>query len=259
MKPTLSIVKIGGNIIENEADLAHFLKLFSALKGEKILVHGGGKMATALGEKLGIKTTMVAGRRITDAKSLEVAIMVYAGLLNKKMVASLQAFDCNAIGLTGADAGTIRSVKRPVTEIDFGYVGDVSRVQIKTLSEFLNIGLVPVFCALTHDGSGQLLNTNADTIASELAIGMSSLFSTTLYYCFEKQGVLSDITNDTSVISHINKKRYFSLLKEQVIAAGMLPKLENCFYALDHSVHKVCIGNMQMLRPGHQNFTTLTL
>ena len=259
MKPSLSVIKIGGKVIENRTELARFLKLFKHIDGPKILVHGGGKKATELGERLGIRTTMVNGRRITDASSLEVAIMVYAGLINKTLVSELQALGCNAIGLSGADAGIIRAVKRPVEPVDFGFVGDIVSVQAHSLLKLLEIGLVPVFCALTHDVNGQMLNTNADTIASELAIALSRDYRTTLYYCFEKQGVLSDITNDTSVISHINKKRYFSLLKEQIIAAGMLPKLENCFYALDHSVHKVCIGNMQMLQPGHQNFTTLTL
>lgn len=259
MKPVLSIVKIGGNIIENEKELARFLSLFSQINGPKILVHGGGKKATAMADKLGIKTTMVLGRRITDKKNLEVAVMTYGGLLNKSIVASLQALKCNAIGLSGADAGIIRAVKRPVEIVDFGFVGDIESVHTETLLTFLQTGLVPVFCALSHDGKGQLLNTNADTIASELAIAMSAEYTTSLYYCFEKPGVLSDISSDNSVISHINKQTYFSLLKEHTIAGGMLPKLENCFYALDHSVHKVCIGNLQMLLPNSSTYTTLTL
>ena len=259
MKPALSIVKIGGNVIENEKELTRFLKLFAQIQGPKILVHGGGKRATAMSEKLGIKTTMVQGRRITDKPSLEVAVMIYGGQVNKTLVASLQALKCNAIGLSGADAGIIRAVKRPVESVDFGFVGDIVSVHTEPVSVFLHNGMVPVFCALTHNGEGQLLNTNADTIASELAIALSKEYTTTLYYCFEKSGVLSDISNDNSVISHINKQTYFSLLKEQTIADGMLPKLENCFYALDHSVHKVCIGNTQMLVPQATNFTTLTL
>jgi len=259
MKPALSVVKIGGNIIENEKELARFMILFSQIQGPKILVHGGGKKATAMSEKLGIKTTMVQGRRITDKKSLEVAVMTYGGLVNKSIVASLQALKCNAIGLSGADAGIIKAIKRPVDSVDFGFVGDIVSVHTQALLTFLQTGLVPVFCALTHDGEGQLLNTNADTIASELAIALTKEYTTTLYYCFEKPGVLGDVSSDNSVISHINKQTYFSLLKEHTIAGGMLPKLENCFYALDHSVHKVCIGNMQMLRPHATTYTTLTL
>ncbi|NNJ88479.1 MAG: acetylglutamate kinase [Eudoraea sp.] len=259
MKPSLSIVKIGGNIIENEKELARFMILFSQIEGHKILVHGGGKKATSMAEKMGIKTTMVKGRRITDRKSLEVAVMIYGGLVNKSIVATLQALSCNAIGLSGADAGIIEAVKRPVESVDFGFVGDIVSVHTKALLNFVQTGLVPVFCALSHDGKGQLLNTNADTIASELAIALSEEYTTTLYYCFEKPGVLSDVASDNSVISHINKQTYYSLLKEQTIADGMLPKLENCFYALDHSVHKVCIGNMQMLLPHSTTYTTLTL
>jgi acetylglutamate kinase len=259
MKPALSIVKIGGNVIENEKELTRFLNLFAQIPGPKILVHGGGKRATAMSEKLGIKTTMVLGRRITDKPSLEVAVMIYGGQVNKTLVASLQALKCNAIGLSGADAGIIKAVKRPVESVDFGFVGDIVSVHTGPLSVFLQNDMVPVFCALTHNGEGQLLNTNADTIASELAIALSKEYTTTLYYCFEKLGVLSDISSDNSVIPHINKQTYFSLLKEHTIADGMLPKLENCFYALDHSVHKVCIGNTQMLAPHATNFTTLTL
>lgn len=259
MKPVVSVIKIGGNIIENEKELARFLNLFTQLKGPKILVHGGGKKATAMAEKMGIKTTMVQGRRITDKKNLEVAVMTYGGLVNKTIVASLQALKCNAIGLSGADAGIIQAVKRPVEEVDFGFVGDIVYVHTQSLLTFLRSGLVPVFCALSHDGQGQLLNTNADTIASELAIALSKEYTTTLYYCFEKPGVLADIGNDNSVIPHITKETYFGLLKDHAIADGMLPKLENCFYALDHSVHKVCVGNMDMLLPKSTIYTTLTL
>lgn len=259
MKPALSIIKIGGNVIENKEELTRFLRLFHKVEGPKILVHGGGKEATRLGERLGIRTTMVNGRRITDKGSLEVAIMVYAGLINKSIVSELQAMECNAIGLSGADAGIIRAVKRPEVPIDFGFVGDIVSVHTDALRTFLEIGLVPVFCALTCDTGGQMLNTNADTIASELAIALSRDYRTTLYYCFEKPGVLSDIGNDLSVIPHINKQSYYSLIREKTIGDGMLPKLENCFHALDHSVHKVCVGNIGMLRPNPSAYTTLTL
>lgn len=259
MKPYLSVVKIGGNVIENRAELSRFLKLFRQIEGPKILVHGGGRKATLLSDRLGIKTSMVRGRRITDKPSLEVALMVYAGLVNKTIVSELQSLECNAIGLSGADAGIIKSVKRPVEPIDFGFVGDIESVQIRPIQKFLEIGLVPVFCALTHDAKGQMLNTNADTIASELAIALSGDYRTTLFYCFEKNGVLADVSNDHSVIPHINKQSYYSLLRERVIGDGMLPKLENCFRALDHSVHKVCVGNIDMLGANPPGFTTLTL
>lgn len=259
MKSSLSIVKIGGNVIENEADLTHFLELFSRLSGPKILVHGGGKKATALGAQLGIESKLVSGRRITDHKSLEVAIMVYAGLINKTIVATLQSFACNAIGLSGADAGAIIAVKRPVKELDFGFVGDIEQVNPKGINALLDAELVPVFCALTHDGKGQLLNTNADTIASELAIGLSDTYDTTLYYCFEKEGVLRDIQKEDSVITHINEAIYKELLREQIIAEGMLPKLENCFHALHKNVQKVCVGSTNMLQADHHLYTTITL
>ncbi|QBA65045.1 acetylglutamate kinase [Muriicola soli] len=259
MKPALSVIKIGGNIIEDSTELSRFLSSFSRVQGPKILVHGGGKKATSLSEKLGIKPSMVKGRRITDAQALEVAIMVYAGLVNKTIVSKLQALQCNALGLSGADAAVIKAIKRPVKSIDYGFAGDIVSIRTKTLLSFLETGLVPVFCALTDDGQGQLLNTNADTIASELAIALSSEYRTTLYYCFEKPGVLANVYDEASVISHINKQAYYSLLREKQISEGMLPKLENCFHALDHSVHKVCIGDITMLQAKSSNFTTLTL
>jgi acetylglutamate kinase len=259
MKPPLSVVKIGGNVIENKKELTRFLTLFQKIEGSKILVHGGGKMATQMADKLGVKTTMIQGRRVTDKQSLEVAVMVYAGLVNKSIVSELQGSGCDAIGLSGADAALIKAVKRPAEPVDYGFAGDVVAVRSKTLVTLLQAGLVPVFCALTHDGHGQLLNTNADTIASELAIALSGFYTTTLYYCFEKPGVLGDVGKEESVISHINKQTYYSLIKEKTIGDGMLPKLENCFHALDHSVHKVCIGNTEMLKPNPPVYTTLTL
>ncbi len=259
MKTKLSIVKIGGNIINDDQELSRFLKLFSKIKGNKILVHGGGKKATEIGEKLGVISKMVNGRRITNTESLDVAIMVYGGLLNKKIVAELQALDCNAIGMSGADGNTITAKKRPVGDIDFGLVGDVEKVNSSSISVFLNAGLTPTFCALTHNGKGQLLNTNADTIAAELAIAMSSEFETTLYYCFEKKGVLRSIDDENSVLQHIDSKKYKSLLAEGIIADGMLPKMHNCFHALQQNVKQVCIGNSDMLQEENSNFTTLTL
>jgi len=259
MKENLSIVKIGGNIIEDENELSKFLSSFSKMTGLKILVHGGGKLATQLATQLGIESKMFQGRRITDADTLKIITMVYAGLTNKNIVAKLQANDCNAIGLSGADGNTIEAHKRPVQDIDFGFAGDVEGVNFKTISQLLNIGLTPVFCAMTHNGHGQLLNTNADTIASELAIGMSTVYETTLYYCFEKAGVLMDVDDDKTLVEHIDSELYKNLILQDVVAEGMLPKMENCFHALKNNVKKVCIGNTQMLDPNSNLFTTLTL
>lgn len=259
MKQQLSIVKIGGNIIENKNELNTFLKLFASLMGPKILVHGGGKRATNLGEKLGVKTTMIKGRRVTTADSLELAMMVYAGLINKNIVALLQANNCNALGLSGADGNSILAIKRAIGEVDFGYVGDITLVNDMSILKLLTAGFTPVFCALSHDGNGQILNTNADTIASELAIGMSKNFETILYYCFEKKGVLKKIEDDDSVIEHINTDLYNDLLSANTISEGMLPKMENCFYALKNNVSKVCIGNLYMIEEKEQLFTTITL
>lgn len=259
MKQKLSIIKIGGNVIENKVELSKFLQLFAGLDGLKILVHGGGKLATQLATKLGVESKMVGGRRITDAETLEVITMVYAGSTNKNIVAQLQANDCNAIGLSGADGNVIQAHKRPVKKIDFGFVGDIDSVNSTMLTKLLDTGLTPVFCAMTHDGNGQLLNTNADTIASELAIGMSELYETTLYYCFEKKGVLMDVADDDSVVEHIDLEIYQRLLKDNIIADGMLPKLENCFHALNKNVSKVCIGHPAMLYSENELFTTITL
>ncbi|MFX0556464.1 acetylglutamate kinase [Maribacter sp. CXY002] len=259
MKQKLSIVKIGGNVIENKTELNKFLKLFTALDGIKILVHGGGKLATQLASKLGIESKMVNGRRITDAETLEVITMVYAGLTNKNIVAQLQANGCNAIGLSGADGNAIQAHKRPVKEIDYGFVGDVDSINTSTIDELLKINLTPIFCAMTHDGNGQLLNTNADTIASELAIGLSDIYKTTLFYCFEKKGVLMDISDEDSVVKHIDTTKYQQLLNKGIVAEGMLPKLENCFHALNNNVNKVCLGDMTMLDDTSTLFSTLTL
>ncbi len=259
MKKKLSIIKIGGNVIENEGELHKFLDAFSAMQGPKILVHGGGKLATQLAEKLGITSKMVGGRRITDAEGLKVITMVYGGLANKNIVAKLQARGTNAIGLSGADGNTIRAVKRPVKDIDYGFAGDVEEVNTLAIYQLLQAEFTPVFCAITHNREGQLLNTNADTIASEVAIGMSDAFDTTLYYCFEKKGVLMDISDEDSVVKHLEPGKYQELLEKNIIADGMLPKLENCFHALHKSVGKVCIGDISMLAPDASLYTTITL
>ena len=255
----LSIVKVGGNIIEKEEDLQAFLDAFAALAEPKILVHGGGKLASQLAERLAIPVNMVNGRRVTDAETVEVITMVYGGKVKKSIVAGLQARDCNAIGFSGADGNTILSVKRPVKDIDFGFVGDVIAVDSALIDKLLAIGITPVFCAITHDGKGQLLNTNADTIACELARGLSEKYEVTLNYCFEKAGVLLDIEDENSVVQDIDTIKYDELLENGVIADGMLPKLENCFYALKGGVHKVQLGKPQMLQNTNTNFTTLRL
>lgn len=241
----LYIIKIGGNVIDNSENLYNFLKDFGELDGNKILVHGGGKVATELSKTLGIEPKMIDGRRITDIETLRVVTMVYGGLINKNIVAQLQRFGSNAIGLTGADGDFIRAKIRPVKTIDYGFVGDLddNSINPQNLRKLLDAGFIPVFCALTHDGDGQLLNTNADTIASALAIAMSDLYKTTLIYCFEKKGVLKDINDETSLISDINPERYEMLKHEQIIHSGMLPKLDNAFAAIACGVDGVIIGH----------------
>lgn len=259
MKRELSIFKIGGNVIENEKELQKFLSSFSKVNGHKILVHGGGKKATNLLPKLGIESKMVNGRRITDTATLDVVTMVYAGLVNKTIVAKLQALNINAIGLSGADANSIQAHKRPVEEIDYGFAGDIKGSNSEMLTKFLKLGLTPVFCALTHDKKGQLLNTNADTIASAIAVGLSGTFEITLNYCFELNGVLKDINDKTSVIKTIDSNFYTHLVDKGVIADGMLPKLHNCFIALKHGVSEVRIGNLGLFENSTTNYTSLVL
>jgi acetylglutamate kinase len=243
-KKELHIIKIGGNVIDNSENLHHFLKDFTALDGYKILVHGGGKVATQLSETLGIEPKLVDGRRITDIETLRVVTMVYGGLINKNIVAQLQRFGDNAIGLTGADGNFIRTKKRPVKTIDYGFVGDIDEQSInpENISKLMDAGFTPVFCAITHDGEGQLLNTNADTIASALAVSLSKLYDTTLIYCFEKKGVLHDINDEESVIREIDPVRYEELKEQQIIHSGMLPKLDNAFTAISCGVKAVIIG-----------------
>lgn len=245
----LSVIKIGGNVIDNSEKLHQFLLDFTALPGDKILIHGGGKIATELGVSLGVEAKMVDGRRITDIETLRVVTMVYAGLINKNMVAQLQAKGCNAIGLTGADGNVIKAVKRPVKDIDYGFVGDLdaSSVSSETLSSLLNAGLVPVFCAITHDGDAQLLNTNADTIASAVAVAMSSNYDTSLIYCFEKRGVMRDIDDDNSLVTEIRMEQFETLKDEGVVSGGMIPKLHNAFDAIKRGVSTVYIGKADEL------------
>ena len=255
---TLKVIKIGGNIIDNDQALNTFLKDFAKIASPKILVHGGGKMATQLANQMGVEVKMVDGRRITDQDTLDIISMVYAGKINKNIVAKLQANQCNAVGFSGADGNAIVSIKRPVKTIDYGFAGDVVKVNTETLEILLENNVTPVFCAITHDEKGQLLNTNADTIASELAVGFANLYNTELYYCFEKNGVLRDVNDDDSVILLINTKNYQDLIDENIIADGMLPKLNNCFNAIQRHVQKVCIGKPEMLFDKNVKFTTIT-
>jgi acetylglutamate kinase len=254
---TLKIIKIGGNIIDDRQALASFLNQFSELEGLKILVHGGGKLATQMAQKMNVTVQMNEGRRITDEATLEIITMVYAGKINKKIVAQLQAYNCNSIGFSGADGNSIVSEKRLAYPIDYGFVGDIKQVNTNTLELLLSTNITPVFCAITHDKNGQLLNTNADTVASELAIGFSKHFKTELYYCFEKNGVLRDLADNNSVIENITTETYQNLIEDGIIANGMLPKLNNCFHAINNNVNKVCIGKSDMLFETTRRYTTI--
>jgi acetylglutamate kinase len=245
----LFVIKIGGNVIDDEKSLLSFLDDLATIKGKKILVHGGGKIATKIGEQLGIAPNYVNGRRITDAATIDLVTMVYGGLVNKKMVAQLQSKGCNAIGLTGADANIIPAVKRPVKEIDYGFVGDVDNgsLGITNLELFLENNLTPVFAPLTHDGKGQVLNTNADTIASSLALALSETYTVRLIYCFEKKGVLESVEDENSVITLITKDIYKYLLDQKKLFDGILPKIDNAFAAIDNGVQEVIIGDAKDL------------
>ncbi len=239
----LYIIKIGGNVLDDEKSLNSFLKDFASIHEPKILIHGGGKIATKLGDQLGIQSHYVKGRRITNAQTLNLVTMVYGGLVNKQIVAHLQAMHCNAMGVTGADGNLIKAIKRPVGEIDFGFVGDITAESVNsTLLYFLlKQNVIPVFAPLTH-ANGSMLNTNADTIASVLAVSLSKHFDVRLIFCFEKLGVMRDIKDENSVIRNLNKMMYETLLKEGAFHDGILPKLENAFSAIDSGVKEVLIG-----------------
>ncbi len=242
MKQTLTIVKVGGAVVEDEVQLAQLLKDFSAIPGRKVLIHGGGRRATQVAASLGIESKMVGGRRITDAEMLSVVTMVYGGLVNKNLVARLQANGVNALGLTGADIDVIRSHKRPLKDgIDFGFVGDVDRANGQMLSRLIEAGITPVMAPLTHDGQGNILNTNADTIASETAKALASIYDVTLIYSFEKKGVLSNPDDDDSVIPTINRADFERYKADGTISGGMLPKIENALSAIDAGVSRVII------------------
>lgn len=256
----LTIVKIGGNIVDDESVLHTFVSEFSRLDNPKILVHGGGKSATRMAKQLGVSTSMVDGRRVTNKAMLPVVVMVYAGLINKQLVANLQASGCDALGLCGADMGIIASHKRANSPVDYGFVGDfeATAVNATRISQLLSLGITPVFSAITADTHGQLLNTNADTIASHLAEAMASAYEVTLVYCFERRGVLLDVNDTDSVISQLDRARIAELKANGTIAEGMLPKLENALHAVDCGVRRVCIKSAMDLNTPHAG-TEITL
>jgi acetylglutamate kinase len=239
----LFVVKIGGNVLDNDVALESFLKDFASIDSSKILIHGGGKIATRIGDQLGIESKYINGRRITDAATIDLVTMVYGGLVNKQIVARLQHLDCNALGVTGADGNILKAKKRPVKDVDFGFVGDVTADGFNRdfVSSLLNQGIVPVFAPLTH-ADGKMLNTNADTIASMLAVGLSSRFDVRLIYCFEKKGVLRDVNDVNSVIHHLPESLYKTMLPQNIFADGILPKLENAYAAINAGVREVLIG-----------------
>jgi acetylglutamate kinase len=237
----LNVIKVGGGIVEDGEALSHLIDNFSSIGGYKVLVHGGGRTATDIATKLGIESKMVGGRRITDAQTLKVVTMVYGGLINKDIVAKLQAKGNNALGLTGADLNCILSDKRPVKDIDYGFAGDVKKVDTGILSELIMKGVVPVMAPLTHDGNGNMLNTNADTIAYEVAKALAGSFEVTLTFCFEKKGVLSNPEDEESVIKEITPATYEVLKSDGTVSGGMIPKLDNAFRALRAGVNKVVI------------------
>ncbi len=246
----LTIIKVGGKVVEEPESLNDLLDQFKKISGNKLLVHGGGRTATQIAKKLGIETKMMDGRRITDSDMLEVVTMVYGGLVNKKIVAALQARGVNAVGLTGADFNLIEAHKRAVKDIDYGFVGDVDDVNTFELKMLISENVVPVVAPLTHDGKGQLLNTNADTIASELATELSRHFNVYLFYCFEKKGVLLDPTDDSSVIYELDNNLFNQYTTSGVISAGMIPKLENGFRAKRKGVKEVLITNPENIATG---------
>ena len=241
MKLPLTIVKVGGAVVEDSARLDSLLSDFAAIDGRKVLVHGGGRRATAIASRLGVESRMVDGRRVTDGAMLEVVTMVYGGLVNKDIVARLQARGINSIGLTGADGGVILSHKRPVKDVDYGFVGDVDRVDGNRLASLIEGGFTPVMAPLTHDGHGQMLNTNADTIAAETAKALAERYDVTLMYCFEKPGVMAEPDDDSTLIPVITRQDFRRLKADGTVTGGMLPKLENAFSAIDAGVSRVNI------------------
>ena len=247
MKEKITVIKVGGKIVEEDASLAALLDRFAAIDGRKVLIHGGGRSATHIAEKLGIESRMVDGRRITDGKTLKIVTMVYGGLVNKNIVAGLQARGVNALGLTGADCNIIKAHKRPVKEIDYGFVGDVDYADGEMLSRLIEQGITPIVAPLTHDGKGTILNTNADTMAAETAKALATVYDTTLIYCFELPGVMSDPNDADSLIPIITGESYKQLLDNGTISGGMIPKMENAFNAICNGVAKVIITKADAL------------
>lgn len=241
MKEKITVIKVGGKIVEESNTLASLLDRFAAVEGYKILIHGGGRSATGMAERLGIESRMVDGRRITDEATLQVVTMVYGGLVNKNIVAQLQARGVNALGLTGADCDIIRAHKRPVKEVDYGFVGDVEQANGATMAKLIAGGIVPVIAPLTHDGKGNMLNTNADTMAAETAKALAGHFDVTLTYCFELPGVMRDPDDDASLIPLITRESYRELLAGGIVSGGMIPKIDNAFNAIEGGVGKVII------------------
>lgn len=241
MKEKITIIKVGGKIVEEQDSLAALLDRFSAIEGNKVLIHGGGRSATRMAERLGIESRMVGGRRITDSDTLQVVTMVYGGLVNKTIVAQLQARGVNALGLTGADCNIIKAHKRPVGEVDYGFVGDVDKADGLMLSRLIEQGIVPIVAPLTHDGNGNLLNTNADTMAAETAKALSAHYDTRLIYCFEFSGVMRDPDDADSLIPTITRESYRTLLADGIVSGGMVPKIDNAFNAIDNGVGEVII------------------
>ena len=248
----IQVIKIGGGILENEASREMFLRQFAAVEGPKVLVHGGGRLATTMAERLGVKTQMIDGRRVTDKETLDIVTMVYGGLVNKQVVTLLHTMGVNAIGLTGADGGWMRSVKRPIKNgIDYGYVGDVTEVNGEHLRMFLDNGLTPVIAPITYSEDGLLLNTNADTVASETAIALvEARGDVQLTFCFEKAGVLRDADDESSLIPRITRESYKQLLADGIVSGGMIPKIDNAFAAIEHGVQSVRITHANNLQGG---------
>ncbi len=254
----LYVIKIGGNIIDDDALLSVFLRKFAAIRSKKILVHGGGKLATRLAEKLGIPQQLIDGRRITDGETLKIVTMVYAGYINKHIVAELQSLNCNSIGISGADGNSIRAHKRENSNIDYGFAGDIDQINNGLFNFLLGNNICTVVSSITHDGNNQLLNTNADTIAQEIAKSLSNIFEVSLIYSFEKPGVLDDVDDENSVIAELHRSYYRELKEKKKIFSGMIPKLDNAYRAIDAGVSKVIIGqgeNLDLLIAGKTGTT----
>ena len=243
----ITVVKIGGNVIDNPDELHRFMHDFATIEGRKVLVHGGGKVATQISSALGIPTQMIEGRRVTDAQTIDVVTMVYAGLINKRLVSILQSLGCNAIGLCGADANVIAAHRRPAAPIDYGFVGDIDSVDASFIVSLLNQGITPVFCAITHDGKGNTLNSNADTIASSVASALAAVEPTQLTYCFEKAGVMLNVDDPSTVIPEINADSFARLKADGTIHSGMLPKIENALRTVNAGVSAVCIKSSRAI------------